>query len=99
MILEKFVKQPAEVKDFDINYSEWLLPIGDTLQGVTATVACVSTPTNTSLVVNSTSNTTSSVKFWVSGGTAGERYKLTARATTVGGRLDESELLFVIKEF
>jgi len=39
------------------------------------------------------------VKFWVSGGTPGKKYKLTSLVTTVGGRTDESELIFTIKEF
>jgi len=39
------------------------------------------------------------VKFWVSGGTPGKKYKLTSLIETVGKRTDESELIFTIKEF
>lgn len=98
MILDKFSKQPFEVKDYDIDYAEWLSGMSDTLTTVTATVACVTDPADVALVVNSIAVATYSAKFWVAGGTDGKKYKLTARATTAGGRIDESELIFSIKE-
>ncbi len=38
MILETYIKQPAEYKDYDVNYAEWLADPVDTLYDVTATV-------------------------------------------------------------
>lgn len=98
MILEKFSKQPFEVKDYDIDYSEWLSGMSDTLSNVTATVVCLTDPADTSLAINSVIVATYAAKFWVAGGTDGKKYKLTSRATTAGGRIDESELIFSIKE-
>ena len=101
MRLETFIKQPNEVKDYDIDYSPWLLPIGDTLDEVVPTVECLTDPDDTTLIcgVNDVLTTTTRAKFWVRGGTAGNRYKLTALAYTVEGRVDESELIFVVKDF
>ena len=99
MILEKFIKQPGESKDYDINYSEWLADISDTLSTVTAAIVCETDATDTSLVCTTVFTTTTAAKFWMTGGTAGKKYKLTATATTAGGRVDESELIFTIKEY
>lgn len=98
MILSTFLKQPAEVKDYDIDYSQWLTPMGDTLSNVEAGIVCLTDPADTSLVCNAVFTATTTAKFWVAGGTAGNKYKLTATATTNGGRVDQSELIFKVKE-
>lgn len=103
-VLATYQKQPWEVKDYDIDYSDWLNGVtpADTLNTVVAIVSCITTPADTALVVDSTTVSNTGVKFMVSGGTAGETYKLTARATTDGVdgfiRKDESELRFVVKD-
>ena len=38
------------------------------------------------------------MKLWISGGTHGARYKVTATVTTTYERVDQSELIFTIKE-
>lgn len=98
MILGTYEKQPGERKDYDIDFSPWL-PSGDTLDVVATTVTCITDPADTALVCEPIPPmTTTTVKLWVRGGTAGARYKLTVRITTVIGRIDESELIFKIKE-
>lgn len=101
MILSTYTKQPSEIKDYDIDYGPWLLSMGDTLNEVTTpeTVECLTDPDDTSLKCTQVLYSATAAKFWLSGGTAGNRYKLTARAETVEGRLDESELVFTIKEY
>ena len=102
MILAKYEKQPAEVKDYDIDYAEWLGPVGDTVATATTTVACDTEPAPT-LLVDSVETSDTLVKLWVSGGTAGARYKVTVLMTTTGfagkTRTDESELVFTVKEY
>lgn len=98
MILAKYEKQPAEVKDYDIDYSEWLGPAADTVDVPTATVTSATEPVPT-LEVDSIEQTTTAVKLWISGGTAGVSYKVTVQMITAGGRLDESELVFKVKEY
>ncbi len=97
MILAKYEKQPAEVKDYDIDYSEWLGPVADTVDVPTATVTSATEPVPT-LEVDSIEQATTAVKLWISGGTAGVSYKVTVQMTTAGGRLDESELVFKVKD-
>lgn len=99
MILEKYTKQPREVKDYDIDYSPWLTPMSDVLDSVTGTVTCLTDPSDTSLTLDSTLHTNTVAKFWLSGGTAGAKYKLTVLAKTTGGREDESELIFTLKDY
>ena len=97
MILAKYEKQPAEVKDYDIDYSEWLGPVADTVASTTAIVTSV-TETVPTLEIDSIMETSTTVKLWISGGTAGVSYKVTVQMTTTGGRLDESELVFKVKD-
>lgn len=98
MILETYEKQPAEIKDYDIDYSEWLASPADTISDATATVVCLSTDGDTALAINGVDITTKTVKLWISGGTSGEKYKITINVMTNGGRLDQSELIFKIKD-
>lgn len=98
MILERFIKQSVDVKDYDVDYAPWLTPMADTLQNVTHTLSSLSNPADNSLVVDSLEVSPLKVKVWISGGANTKKYKLTLRATTVGGRVDESELLFMVKD-
>ncbi len=99
MILEKHVKQSAEAKDYDINYTDWLTPIQDTVNTAVATIECLTAPIDSAMVCTEINVEPTYVKFWVSGGTPGKKYKLTSLIETVGKRTDESELIFTIKEF
>ena len=102
MILATYEKQPSEEKDYDIDYSQWLLPMGDSLDEIEGvSVECITDPTDTSLVYMEalTALTATTCKLWVSGGTAGFRYKVTVQVRTVGRRLDESELIFKIRDY
>lgn len=99
MRLATYDKQPNEVKDYDIDYAPWLLPMGDTLDEVPLPIIeCLTDPDDTSLECREVLHTLTKAKFWMVGGTAGNRYKLTALASTVAGRIDESELIFTIKD-
>jgi hypothetical protein len=97
MILAKYEKQPAEVKDYDIDYSDWLIPAEDTIDGITTTVTSETQATPT-LEVDYTQQTITLAKLWISGGSVGTQYKVTVLMTSVGGRIDESELVFNIKD-
>lgn len=99
MILEKFIKQPRERKDYDVDYEPWLSQITDTLDEVTVSVECITDPEDSTLIAEQPIYTVNRAKFWMSGGTAGNRYKMTILATTVGGRVDESELIFTVKDY
>ena len=97
MILATYEKQPAEYKDYDIDYSKWLTPADDVINTVTATVTSA-TQASPTLAVNLIQNTVYVTKLWVTGGTVGTKYKITVLMTSDGGRIDESELIFNIKD-
>jgi hypothetical protein len=97
MILAKYEKQPAEVKDYDIDYADWLIPVEDTIDTITTSVTSETEAVPT-LEVDFTQNTITLAKLWVSGGTVDTQYKITVLLTTTDGRIDESELVFSIKD-
>ncbi len=97
MILATYEKQPSEVKDYDIDYAEWLTPAQDTIDDITATISSATEAVPT-LVVDSVQNTLTTGKIWISGGTSDTKYKVTVLMTTNGGRIDESELIFHVKD-
>lgn len=98
MILERFKKQPSEDKDYDIDCSPWLAPIDDTLDDVVVYVENIDDELDDSLEVYNSIITEDTIKLWVRGGLDDQTYKVTIQAYTVGGRVDESELLFIIGE-
>lgn len=98
MILKTFLKQPSERKDYDVTFAPWLSPMADTLDLVVTSVECLDDPLDTSLVVDAIAITSTLVKLWMVGGTPGLEYKVTINVTTVGGRDDESELIFVVED-
>lgn len=90
-ILGKFNKQPAEVKDYDIDLSEWLDE--DTIFSHTATA----TPAGLTLT-SSIKDGAKAVKVVVAGGTVGIKYKVEVTATTVRGLVDQEEFIVTVKE-
>lgn len=100
MILDRKEKQPAEIKDYPIDYSTWLAEIsgGDTLLSAIATVICLDDTADTALVVDRTVVSNTGLSVWLSAGTANRKYKVTVKATTVGGRVDESEFIVKLKD-
>lgn len=100
MILEKFIKQPSEYKDYDVDFAPWLAhDKEDSLDDVSVRVDCLTDAEDDSLTVPTVQITETTAKLWVAGGTAGRKYKLTIIATTTVGRIDESELIFTVKDY
>jgi hypothetical protein len=91
MNLGNFSKQPVEVVDYDIDYSEWLTD-GDNVQSATVSVA------PSGLTIDSVLINDPRIKVWVSGGTNGSTYKLTVNATTADGRLKQDEFKIRVKD-
>lgn len=106
MILKKLKKQPRERKDYTIDYSEFLAPASDSLETVTTTVTTLldGEPTDDPgtgtgpLVVDDTALSASQATVWISGGVDEADYKVTVIVTTDGGRTDESELIFRVRD-
>lgn len=69
------------VLDFAFEWASWL----STLETISSSTITASP----GITVNSTSNTTTKVTVWLSGGTAGKPYTVANRITTNQGRTDE----------
>jgi hypothetical protein len=92
--LEEFEKQPGERQDYDITFVEYLQSMNeDATDSHTAEVTAA-----TGITVDSYSVLDGVVKVWVSGGTTGQKYKVTATMTTAGGRVKEADITIKVKE-
>lgn len=90
MISDRFDKQPAEIQDYDIDFTEYLTAMADTGLSHTATA-------DTGITLSTSTLTAGVVKVWLSGGTHGTNYKVTATLTTTGGRVKEHEILIRVR--
>jgi methionine-rich copper-binding protein CopC len=101
-LLDRFIKQPAEIKKYQIDYSEWLAD-GETVDSVVTAVTVlnpaaddVGEPTmsiGTNQIVGGTV-----YEYYVSSGTDGKRYKVTFQASTSDSQTVESEIEFKVKD-
>ena len=100
MILGKYIKQPAETLDYDIDFSDFLTD-GDTLSvsgnppapnPLNVTVSPVGLTLGPTFAIGST------IKQWLSGGTDGIKYKVTITASTNAGRVKQVEFVVNVKD-
>lgn len=93
MILGTLIKQPAERRDIDLNFTKWLAKRpGDSLASATSEVDLVG------LTVESPVVDSPIVKQWFSGGEDGQMYKVTVTVTTTQGRIEQVEFKVRVKE-
>jgi hypothetical protein len=91
MTLARFTKQPSEVLDYLVDYTEWFAERSDT-------------PSTELTVVETGITKVSSgidgliVKVVLSGGTVGVSYKITTKLTTTSGIVREADFTVAIKE-
>lgn len=93
-ILAKFEKQPADIQDFDIDFSEWLAGMSDAAPGPTGLTVVV----EDGLTLAAQQLLNGVAKVYTSGGTDGFTYKITATVTTTGGRTKQAEIKVKVKE-
>jgi len=92
-VLGKYIKQPAEVESYTVDYSEDLTS-GDGIVLATAAI------TPTGLVLDAVDYSDSkSVRVWVSDGAVGVKYKVEVTATTGDGRVMQDEFYVTIKDY
>ena len=84
---------PDAVLDYEFDWTAWLKE-GDTITAASWAV----TGADEALVVDDESNTTTTTKVWLSGGTAGVTYRATCHVTTAGGRQDDRTLMVRVAE-
>lgn len=102
-ILAKFGKQPAEVMDFQFDFTDWLADRTDTIVGtpvVTSALVPASPPIadTTPLVIGSVAELGGIVRYFTSGGTDKCKYEITCTFFTNGGRTKQDEVILAVKE-
>jgi len=84
-------KDPDAVLDYTFDWTAWLDAITDT---IASKVIVVETGiTNDSSIIDG-----KTVITWISGGTAGNTYRVACRIVTAGGRTDDRSIFIKIKE-
>lgn len=87
-----FTKDPDAKLDYTRDWSAWLAAAGDdTIDTSTWIVPA-------GLTAGAESQTDTSTTIWLSGGTVGERYSVTNRVTTTGGRIDDRTFTIDIRQ-
>lgn len=84
-----FIKDPDAELDYQWNWAGWLVD-GDTIDTYT-----LSAPAG--LTLGSSTNTTTAVTAWLSGGTLGAAYDVRCRIVTADGRTDDRTLRLTIR--
>jgi hypothetical protein len=87
--VDTFYKDPDAVLDYQIDWSTWLG--SDTISTSAWTV-------QSGLTKGSDSKTDTTTTVWLSGGTAGQTYRVTNRIVTAGGRTDDRTFWVVVDE-
>lgn len=77
----KYLKDPSAVLDWMFDWTDWLAS-GETITDHTITG-------ETGITVDSSTESAGKVTVWLSGGTAGENYKVACLIETSAGRTDE----------
>lgn len=85
-------QQPAEVLSYTVRYQD-ALTAGDDITESTV----VAEPTG-ELTIDRVVVLADRVRFWVSGGVSGKRYKVTITTETAESRRFQDELLFSIRD-
>lgn len=94
MIIGAVVQQPDDRLDYDIEYDEWFAGNQDAIQTITVDVIGTGNMIATGVI-----SSTDVVKVWIQGGATGEEYTVEVTATTVSGRIKQTELIVRIEEF
>ena len=85
MLNNQFVKDPDAVLDYMFDWRDASAPWLATSETIVDHIITA----DTGLVVDSSSENNGKVTVWLSGGTAGQNYKVACKITTSAGRTDE----------
>jgi hypothetical protein len=101
-LLDRFLKQPAEIKKYQIDYSEWLatgVSVTSVVTAVTVLNPADSDVGEPTLTIGTTNITGGYLyDYYVSSGTDGKRYKVTFQASTDDSQTVESEIEFKVSD-
>lgn len=94
-------KDPNAVLDYVWDWSAWLAVVGDSIASHLVIVSTLNEEgVATTLTLDQHSHTAGTVTAWLSGGTAGEKVKVTCRITTSNTipRIDDRSVYIKLKE-
>lgn len=93
-----WTKQPAEVLDYEFDFSAWLTSVGESaIESHVAMVDIVNPPNGLEIQSSEVMND-NLVKVWCIKGEDTVKYKVTVRITTPAGRVKEAESYLTVKE-
>lgn len=92
MIIGRYTKQPNEMLDYDVDFSEWL-------EGRTDVIESFAVGVPSDLTLFASQKTGNVVKLIIGGGIDGQKHKVTVSVTTDTSLVKEVEFLLTIKEF
>ena len=90
LTLQNPLKDPSAVLDYVFDWTEWLATV-ETITNHTITA-------DTGITVDSSTESDGKVIVWLSGGTAGQNYKVACKITTSAGRTDERTIWIKVVE-
>lgn len=90
-LLGRYVKQSAEILDYDVDFSEWM-------EGRTDTPASFTAEAEAGITIVGSSRTGNIVKVVLSGGTSDTSYKVTVKLTTSLGLVREADFAVKVKD-
>ena len=96
MIVATFEKQTFDEQDYDIDFGPYLSNVDDAIQSL---IVIAQDGITLGSGAKSPSHAQGVVKFWVSGGTSGTRYKITIQISTAAGRKLEHEVIIALVEY
>lgn len=91
-----FAKDPASTLDYSFDWSGWLIP-GETIDSNVWSIGPAGAGA-ASIVVGSESESADTRAVLVTGGTTGNRYRLSCRIITNGGRTNERSATLRVME-
>ena len=96
MIVATFEKQNFDEQDYDIDFNPYLSNVGDSISSINVIAQDGITLGSGA---RAPSHNQGVVKFWISGGTSGTRYKITIQITTAATRKLEHEVIIALVEY
>ena len=86
----QYLKDPSAVLDWAFDWTDWL--------ATSETIANHTITADPGIVVDSSTENAGIVTVWLSGGKAGEWYKIACLITTSAGRTDERTISIQVQE-
>lgn len=98
-ILKTHTKQPGDTLDYDFDYSKWLNADDDIISAV-FDITFLGTPAPVApMTISSNVVQPKFTKVWLTGGAAGEVYKVTCTITTARNRVKQDEIKIRLREY